>query len=351
MLPGDTGRRYTDQYQQLALWKQEERLHQGETIKALCQDLGHSRASQYRWKDKEAGKKRGRPTPQGEVADAMAWEVRSFDRAKEGTWGTHPMFEALGGIIPRSLVNTVLDERRDAEGRVKRPHVRGYEFVAPQVTYSTDFISVRPRGRVLRVQDERARYWLGFAHKDHWPDQDVAAFVEEIFKKFGPSLFFKHDLGGEFRGADFQDMLRRYKVIAVPNPPYYPKFNGKNERGNLSARQWLAPTEQDRPTLNQIWEQMTQATLDQNDARPKKILGGRTPSDVFHNEPRVQVDREKLYSEWDALREETLRRVFPNPRRQEAAQLESMRLAALVVVKKHELVRYTSKPEAPKVSL
>lgn len=247
-------------------------------------------------------------------------------------------------------MNTVLDERRDAEGRVKRPHVRGYEFVAPQVTYSTDFISVRPRGRVLRVQDERSRYWLGFAHKDHWPDQDVAAFVEEIFKKFGPSLFFKHDLGGEFRGADFQEMLRRHKVIAVPNPPYYPKFNGKNERSNLAARQWLAPTEQDRPTLNQIWEQMTQATLDQNDGRPKKILGGRTPSDVFHNEPRVQVDREKLYSEWDALREETLRRVFPNPRRQEAAGLESMRLAALVVVKKHELIRYSSKPEAPKVS-
>lgn len=325
-------------------------MHQGETIKGLCQELGHSRASQYRWKDKAAGKKRGRPTPQGDLADAMAWEVRAFDRAKEGTWGTHPMFEALGGIIPRSLVNTVLDERRDAEGRVKRPHARGYEFVAPGVTYSTDFISVRPRGRVLRVQDERARYWLGFAHKDHWPDQDVAAFVEEIFKKFGPSLFFKHDLGGEFRGADFQDMLRRHKVIAVPNPPYYPKFNGKNERSNLSARQWLAPTEQDRPTLNQIWEQMTQATLDQNDARRKKVLGGRTPSDVFHNEPRVEVDRDKLYSEWDALREETLRRVFPNPRRQEAAELESMRLAALVVVKKHELVRYSSKPEAPKVS-
>jgi transposase InsO family protein len=325
-------------------------LAKGETIKSLCRELGHSRASQYRWKDKQAGKKRGRPTPQGEVAQAMAWEVRGFDRAKEGTWGAHPIFEALGGIIPRSLVNTVLDERRDAEGRVKRPHLRTYEFVAPGVTFSADFISVRPRGRVLRVQDERARFMLGFAHRDHWPDQEVAAFAEQILLKFGPPYFFKHDLGGEFRGADFQAMLRRHRVIAVPNPPYYPKFNGKNERSNGLAREWIAPTEQDRPTLQQIWEKLTQQTLDQNDERRKDVLGGRTPSDVFHNDPRVKVDRDALYSEWDALREETLHRVFPNPRRLEAAQLESMRLAALVVVKKHELVRYPSKPEAPKVS-
>jgi hypothetical protein len=284
------------------------------------------------------------------MADAMAMEVRAFDRAKEGTWGAHPIFEALGAIIPRSLVNTVLDERRDAEGRVKRPHARTYEFVAPGVTYSTDFIAVRPRGRVLRVLDERARYVLGFKHQDHWPDQEVAAFVEELLKRFGPPLFFKHDLGGEFRGADFQAMLRRHKVIAVPSPPYYPKFNGKNERSNRSAREWIAPTEQDRPTLSRVWEQLTQATLDQNDGRRKDVLGGKTPSDVFHNEPRVEVDREALYSEWDALREETLRRARPDPSRQSAAELEAMRLAALVVVKKHNLVRYPSKPEAPKVS-
>lgn len=325
-------------------------MHQGETIKALCQELGHSRASQYRWKEKAQGKKRGRPTPEGPIAQAMAWEVRTFDRVKEGHWGAHPIFEALGGIIPRSLVNTVLDERRDAEGRVKRPHVRSYEFAAPGVTFSADFISVRPRGRVLRTQDERARFILGFAHQDHWPDHDVAQFLEKIVLKFGPPYFFKHDLGGEFRGANFQNMLRRHKVIPVPNPPYYPKFNGKNERSNGLAREWIAPTEQDRPTLRQVWEKLTQQTLDQNDERRKDVLGGRTPSDVFHNDPRVKVDRDALYSEWDALREETLHRVFPNPRRLEAAQLESMRLAALVVVKKHELVRYPSKPEAPKVS-
>jgi hypothetical protein len=270
----------------------------------------------------------------------MNWEIRSFDRAKEGTWGTHPIYETFGGVIPRSKIDEVLDERRDAEGRVKRPHVRRYEFAAPQVTYSTDFISVRPRGRVLRVQDEAARFTLGFRHQDHWPERDVEAFVESLLHKLGLPLFFKHDLGGEFRSAVFQAMLRRNLVIAVPSPPHYPKFNGKNERANLAARQWIA----------RVLELMTQATLDQNDARRKEVLGGRTPAEVWNNAKRVELDRQALYSEWDALRMNVLNRYTPGSGRRDAAEMEAMRLAALVVVKKYKLVRYAVNPEAPKVS-
>jgi hypothetical protein len=192
----------------------------------------------------------------------MSQEVRAFDRAKKGTWGAQSMYDLLGCVIARSKINEVLDERRNVEGRVKRPQARRYEFVAPQVTNSADFIAVRPRGRVLRVQDNRARFTLGFAHQDHWQDAEVAQFVEGIFAKHGSSLFFKHDLGGEFRGADFQSMLRRHnKVIAVPSPPYYPKFNGNIERSNLAARKWIAPTESDRPTLARVIEQLTQAQV------------------------------------------------------------------------------------------
>lgn len=319
-------------------------------MKSVCQDLGHSRAAQYRWKDKARGKKTGPKTPEGELGTAMEWEIRSFDRAKEGTWGTHPIYAFFGGVIPRSKINEVLDERRDAEGRVKRPHVRRYEFAAPQVTYSTDFISVRPRGRVLRVQDERSRFLLGFAHKDRWPEEEVVPFVENIIVTLGLPLFFKHDLGSEFRSKLFQEMLRRHKVIAVPSPPHYPKFNGKNERANRTTREWIAETEQDRPTLSRVWEKLTQSTFDQNEVRPKDVLDGRTPADVWGKDKRVAVDRDAIYLEWDALRQDVLNRHTPDAGRRDAAEMEAMRLAALVVVKKYKLVLYPVNPEAPKVS-
>lgn len=348
--PGDTGRRYSNEYKRLALWKEMERVWQGETIQGFCEEIGHSRASHYRWKEEEEEGKLGRPKPEGELAEAMAWEIRAFDRVKQGTWGTRPIYEALGAIIPRSKIDEVLDERRKAEGRVKRPQSRRYEFSAPQVAYSADFIAVRPRGRVLRVQDERARFTLGFEHRDHWPELEVTGFVRTVITKLGIPLFFKHDLGGEFRSGVFQAMLRGLLVVAVPNPPYYPKFNGKNERGNLTARRWIAPTEADRPTVGRVIEQLTQATLDQNEIRTKEVLGGRTPAEVFEREPRARVDRKTLYSDWDAQREDILRRYSPSGGRREAAELEAMRLAALVVVKKYKLVNYPRNPEAPKVS-
>ena len=51
--PGDTGRRYTNEYKRLALWKEMERVWQGETIQGFCEEIGHSRASHYRWKGEE----------------------------------------------------------------------------------------------------------------------------------------------------------------------------------------------------------------------------------------------------------------------------------------------------------
>jgi len=338
------------EYKRLALWKAEERVSQGETTVEFCQEIGHARATHYRWKGQAKQGKIGRPKPEGEIAKVMEWEVRAFDRSKDGNWGTKTMYEALGAIIPRSKIDEVLDERRKAEGRVSRPRSLSYEFVAPRVAYSTDFVSVRPRGRVLRIQDERARYTLGFEHKDHWPEQDVEAFIKLIISKHGLPLFFKHDRGPEFRSGLVQALLRSFQIIAVPSPPYYPRFNGKNERANLAARQWIAPTEADRPTLARVIEKFTQGTLDENDMRSKAVLGGRTPAEVFKSEPAARVDRQALYSDWDAQREEILRRYSPDGERREAAELEAMRLAALVVVKKYKLVRYPEKPEAPKVS-
>ena len=75
-----------------------------------------------------------------------------------------------------------------------------------------------------------------------------------------------------------------------------------------------------RPTLSRVLEQLTQATLDQNEVRPKDVLDKRTPADVFQNEPRANVDRNALYFEWDQLREGILKRNPPEPSRQSAAE-------------------------------
>lgn len=278
----------------------------------------------------------------------MIQDIRNFDIEKRGTWGQGALYEAFGGTISKTLIDRVLDERRKAKGRRRRNTVT-LEFVSPGITYATDFIYVRPRGRVLKTQDERARLGLGFQHQDHWPDAEVAAFQEEIFKAHGAPYFFKHDRGSEFTGADFQWMLRQHKVISVPSPAHYPQFNGKMERSNQSDRKWIAPTEANRPLLSRVMDELTQSTLDQNLARRRAPLGGRTAIEVWDHEKRVIVDRDAIYFEWDKLREEILVRKLPNFDRRLSAEMEAMRLAAMVVVSARGLLKYRW-PEVPEVS-
>lgn len=279
----------------------------------------------------------------------MMVEIRGFDCQKRGTWGAHPIHRECAGVIPRSLIHEILEEQRAAGHPVPWAHRGRYEFAAPQVAYSTDFIAVRPSGRVLMLQDDRARFRLGFAHRDHWPAEDVTAFVAEILRKHGPPLFLKHDRGSEFRSGAFQEMLRSHQVIAVPSPPHYPEANGKNERGNLASRRWIAPTEEDRPTVEQVLHELQAETLDHNLARKMSALGGRTPGETFSNEPRLQTDRARLYFEAECLRARILGRLRPEARNAEPARLEAQRLAALIVVRKWKLVRYVN-PEDPKLS-
>jgi transposase InsO family protein len=344
------GRRYTDLYRKTALSKAEERLVQEGTIRELCHEMGHSFASHYRWiRRAEAAARPGPREPEGEIEAAMIQEIRTFDREKRATWGAQKIHRECAGVIPRSLIQEILQEQRAAGRPIPWAHRGGYEFAAPQVAYSADFIAVRPRGRVLKVQDDRARYRLGYAYQEHWPADQVAQFVAEIFRKHGPPLFFKHDRGTEFTSADFQKMLRAHQAIAVPSPPHYPPANGKNERGNLATRRWIAPTEEDLPTVDQIMEEMRAETLDQNLARRMAPLGGRTPEEVFAQEPRLRIDRPRLYFEWECLCARILGRLKAEARSAKPAQLEVQRIAALIVVRKWNLVRYLN-PEAPKLS-
>jgi transposase InsO family protein len=319
--------------------------------------MGHGRVSQWRWQAKAdaAVTVETKPGPrrfEEEIENAMKRDIRLFDRAKRHRWGAKAIYGAFGEAIPRSLIEEVIAERSDGRRRPPRAKGRRYEFVAPQVVNSVDFIHVRPRGRVIRMQDDCSRYCLGFEHRDRWPQEKAVEFSEAVFRRHGASYFLKYDRGGEFRGEAFQAMLKARKIIPVPSHPAYPQYNGKNERSNGEIRRWIAPLERDRkrkPTVARVYEEIRQCTLDQNLCRKKYILEGRTPKEAFTQIPRLQLDRDSLYSEWERLCEHVLSRREPRPESREQALLAAQRIAALVVLEKYRLVRYP-KPEAAKVS-
>jgi hypothetical protein len=201
---------------------------------------------------------------------------------------------------------------------------------------------VKGGGRVYRVQEERARHILGHAHRRSWEGPDVARFTQGIFARHGIPYVFKHDLGTEFQSGVFQALLRAYKILPLPNPPWWPRANGKHERTNLEMRQWYLPFAEESLTEEEVMKEMGMAVEDHNELKPREILGWKTPRQVFETGPRVKLDREVLYAQWLRYKERLMlsrtgsRGIMVIP----GDEFSAMRLATLAVLLERRLVRY-----------
>lgn len=307
------------------------------------------KSTYYRWRALAGAPVAAPAGPSAEIVAVMRDEVRDLRQAKRRTWGTATIYRKYQGIIPRALITDVIREQLMESNRELRAKTRRYEFAAPDVAWSIDFIAISPVGRVLRVQDDRARCVLGYHVRENWPANEVVTFVLESFGRFGKPLFFKHDLGPEFSGTDFQTMLHEGQVIPLPNPPYYPRANGKMERNNGLARMWMGDDEY--PTKEEVLHELREAFIDHNEVRPREILGGRTPQEVYRFETRVLVDRPALWKEWEALRADLAReRLASCGKMAGAGELEVLRLTALALLRRHQWVTYSTGKEGPGLS-
>lgn len=324
----------------------------GAAREELLGDLKLSKATHHRWKNEgkaRPNEKSGPKPPSPELLELMKMEIADLDHVTRRTHGTEAVYNLFEGIIPRRVIHDAIEEERRRTNRVAREGVVRYEFAAPRVAYSADFVEPAPGGRILRAQDECSRLHFPAEYGVEWAESSVARHVSAVFQNHGVPYFFKHDLGTEFRSGLFQSMLRGLKVIPLPNPPHYPQANGKNERANRDVGDWLAAIPPQELTVPRLLEELARAA-DAHNRWPQECLGRRRPLDVWQNLPTPSLSRGKLHAEWLALRDELLGRhrvlegILPW-----AGEWEAARLASLVVLQRHRLVRYSTGREAPKL--
>jgi hypothetical protein len=272
----------------------------------------------------------------------MEDEVRRLDHAMNRTFGTETIYETYGGLMPRDLIAQTIRRIRSEIHRGDWWRALRYEFTAVDAVWSVDFLQVGAAGRIMRVQEERSRYVLLHEYRVSWSEAAAAREGYRLMIARGRPLALKHDLGPEFKSGVFQSMLRGLGVISLPNPPYWPRSNGKLERGNRDTRQWEIPfTDVPRTTEDHVRE-IGRGIHVHNTIRPRKILGWRTPEQAYTTGRRADVNREEVYAQWEARRERlkvkktggcgTIRRPDDD--------FSAMRLAALAVLQERGLLRY-----------
>lgn len=322
---------------------------EGRDIMETCEAVEVSRATLFRWRT-PGGAAAAAPGPKGldpDIVATMIDEIRELRHRKRRTYGTEAIFLAYSRLVPYSVIEEAIRLERMDRNRLEKMSAKRYEFSAPQVAWSTDFIKV-VGGRVMRLDDDCSRLSLACAHQENWPDDDVARFIDDGFTRYGAPLIFKFDRGVEFANVVVQTLLCARLVIPLPSPPRYPKANGKQERKNRSVRSWLLPIAADSLDVTETFDEISTALIDLND-RPMEILRGLSPREAYARWPRETVDRAALFQEWDALRQKLLTERFGGRKIEVRQELEAMRIAALTVLRKHKLVWYGSRPEVPGV--
>lgn len=321
-------------------------------MERACRDLGIGPSTFYRWK---SGKENtnGRPGPEGPdeyLVEIMKKEAENLFHGARRTAGTESMYDDWRGLIPRRIIAEAIEEGcRHSNLKVQESYIR-YEFTEPGVAWSVDFVDVPVLGRALRVQDDRSRFMHGMEHRRTWSEADTSRVVAHVMQAAPKPLFLKHDWGGEFRSGIFQSMLRGAKVIPLPNPPASPWTNGKNERRNRVFQDWLRALKPDELTAERVAEELQTCWRHVN-TWPMEALGRRSPEEVEKSSSRTGLDRDAFYREWEAVRRQLQDRSDERCDKigWSKVEWEAMRLAALAILRRHNLVVYRRGLEAPEV--
>lgn len=278
----------------------------GTPLGTFVSAVGLDRKTLWNWRDRQdrgQGLADRLPVPERRphaVSSEHRQKVLAAYEESHRTYGGRTLEAATG--VPHATCDRVIASYRETrEVSVKEPpaHV---EILAPLVILSADSARVEDwvgiGWRFMTFEDERSRLKLRLLFQRSIRGWTVRRALEDIFDHVGVPLLFKTDRGREFKGRAVQNLLDAYGVLWFAGPPYYPQFNGKNER---SHDEFLRFVQGDPawpcvvgPALRALF---VRALVHLNRERPRLVLDGKTSTEVFRAGHQPAIDRKSFNEE------------------------------------------------------
>jgi len=289
------------------------------------------------------------PRPPSQEEQKLWAEIREkmkdLSHRRHYTFGLTPLWTEYRGKIDREKFREIAREVREEVKREKRKNLLRYEFTHPDVAHSMDFVQL-PQGAqypgrryMIRILDDCTRCTLWKAMTKHKGMYIGAGAVQKHFEAGCVPLFFKFDL--EFGHPEFEKLLLAHQVVPLPNPPNFPRFNGKNERANKDVQSWLQSFGDDQNWSPQELQLELQFCITENDEITERAMfGGTTRRKAYDSMTRATVDRGALFSDTTEFR----RRLLMRPENR-LSPMQAWRVAAKEMLKKYQLVRYSRPSE------
>lgn len=271
-------------------------------LKETCKRIEFSYLKFLRWRRNCLLKKPAKKKPGPKKLELPNWlkvkqEINELKHCHSRTHGVGKLIRKYSGYISRrefrKLVRLkrfeVKRERRRAQDKILYQKVNAIWSIDDSMVFR-DENGGKMTMHVLR--DLASKYQFAKPSQGLLSGEDVAKNLEVQIKKYGAPLFLKSDLGlNLLKCKSMMRVLKKYLIIPIPSPGYYPQYNGSLERGNGEIKAHIAAeTIRDWKEDTQRFFRELAIPVDAQNHEPRRILGSRCSCEVFHSK--------RMHSKW-----------------------------------------------------
>jgi hypothetical protein len=250
----------------------------------LCDVLPYS--SVMRWRQRQ---RRGLPLwqcPGPKKSLPLDWSefyplLRQLNHGRVRSQGTGDLYKRFAGSLSRRQLGALVqDYRRDQLHAMKHIH-----WLWSGLAWSCDATEYGPDGnQIIPVQDLASRFRFRPLVSDQLDGWQTAAHLESLFRQHGPPLFLKRDNGSPFNCQPVDEVMARFGVLPLNNPPHFPRYNGGMEKSIRDLKAALDQRLQHTTVGPSNFALAVEVTAHELNHRSRRCLKGRTACAVFHDD-------------------------------------------------------------------
>lgn len=204
--------------------------------------------------------------------------LRQLHHGRVRTPGTGELYRRFAGSLSRrELAGLVQDERRDQIAHMKR-----IDWLWSGLAWSCDATEYGQH-QLIPVLDLHSRYRFQPLVSDRLDGRQIASHLGKLFRQHGPPLFLKRDNGSVFNGEAVDEVLARFGVLPLNNPPHYPRYNGAKEKSIRDLKAALDRQFQPARPVPATLALAVELTVQELNHQSRRCLKGRTACAVFHD--------------------------------------------------------------------
>jgi len=233
-----------------------------------------------------------------EQRDKVLDAYLKLQHVQQRTHGSGAFHECLESIASRRQIQEFITAERKEHSKEEKSCLTRVSWNAPRTCWAMDdtHLFTEPDGTKIwihNIKDLGSQYILPPVTGPIMSGKEVAENLKNLFDRFGAPLILKRDNGSNLCAEEVNNVLKKYKVIALTSPTYYSQYNGSIEQANglMKKRIAMLCEKYDVKVNRKSAPVLADLAAHEENNRVKRSAKRRTPSFRFFGKNRKAVNK------------------------------------------------------------